>query len=111
MLVDCSLFPGGDPASALKAGRPVEGTQKVLGLRQGSTETAEFATEFLEELVNRGLSATHGIVWVVDGATGMLKALRTLALLTQRLHFSEPRLTFALYDEPSQPEEVNEKCN
>lgn len=57
-------------------GMTEDGTKKILGLRQGSTETAAFCTEFLEDLMGRGLSGKRGILWVVDGGTGMAKALR-----------------------------------
>lgn len=57
-------------------GMTEDGTKKVLGLRQGSTETAAVCAEFLEELMGRGLSGKRGILWVVDGGAGMAKALR-----------------------------------
>lgn len=57
-------------------GMTEDGTKKVLALRQGSTETAATCAEFLEELMSRGLSGKRGILWVVDGAAGMAKALR-----------------------------------
>lgn len=65
----------GDYSVLAAVGLTAGGTKKVLGLRQGSTETAEYCREFLEELRHRGLSAQKGILWVVDGAAGMLKAL------------------------------------
>ena len=57
-------------------GLTANGHKKVLSLRQGCVENAEICTEFLEELKERGLSAAQGILWVVDGGTAMLKALR-----------------------------------
>ena len=57
-------------------GMTENGTKKILGLRQGSTETAAFCTEFLEDLMSRGLSGKGRVLWIVDGGTGMTKALR-----------------------------------
>ena len=66
----------GDYSVLAAIGLTADGTKKVLGLRQGATETADFCAEFLEDLKSRGLSAKQGILWVVDGGAGTLKALR-----------------------------------
>lgn len=52
------------------------GEKRVLGLRQGSTEDATLCREFLEDLRARGLSAKHGILFVVDGGKGIARAIR-----------------------------------
>jgi transposase-like protein len=79
------------------------GNKKVLGLRQGSTENAEICTEFLEELKERGLSAERGILWVVDGGTAMLKALREVFgsdVLIQRCRVHKRRNVIEKLDLP-----------
>lgn len=70
------------------------GTKKILGLRQGTTETADFCREFIEELMDRGLSARQGLLWVIDGGTGMNSALREIfgqSVLIQRCQVHKKR--------------------
>lgn len=68
----------GDYAVLAAVGLTEGGVKKVLGLRQGSTETSDFCREFIEELQGRGLSAHQGLLWVVDGGPGMACALREI---------------------------------
>lgn len=53
-----------------------QGEKKVLGVRQGSTEDTVLCREFLEDLVERGLSAAQGLLFVVDGGKGLSCAIR-----------------------------------
>ena len=43
----------------------------------GSTENATVATALLSDLVDRGLDPEQGIVFVIDGAKALRKAVRT----------------------------------
>lgn len=104
----------GDFSVLAAVGMTESGTKHVLGLRQGTTETTEFCTEFIEELVGRGLSVDRGVLWVVDGGTGMLSALREVfgpEVLIQRCRVHKKRnvldkLTLSDDDKRSVAEEL-----
>jgi putative transposase len=49
-----------------------KGNKHVLGLREGSTESARVVKALLSDLVERGLAADRARLWVIDGG----KALR-----------------------------------
>ena len=49
-----------------------------LGLWEGSTENATVATALLADLVERGLDPEQGILFVIDGAKALRKAIRTV---------------------------------
>lgn len=52
------------------------GTKHVLGIREGTTENATVARELLAELVDRGLPADRPLLFVMDGAKALRKAIR-----------------------------------
>ena len=49
-----------------------------LGLWEGSTENATVATALLSDLVERGLDPEQGILFVLDGAKALRKAIRSV---------------------------------
>jgi putative transposase len=49
-----------------------------LGLWEGSTENATVATALLSDLVDRGLDPEQGILFVIDGAKALRKAIGTV---------------------------------
>jgi hypothetical protein len=49
-----------------------------LGLWEGSTENAAVATALLSGLVERSLDPEQGILFVIDGAKALRKAIRTV---------------------------------
>jgi putative transposase len=55
-----------------------EGVKIPLGLWDGSTENATVATARLSDLVDRGLDPEQGILFVIDGAKALRKAIRTV---------------------------------
>jgi putative transposase len=59
-------------------GITTEGVKIPLGLWDGSTENATVATALLADLVERGLDPEQGIVFVIDGAKALRKAVRTV---------------------------------
>ena len=59
-------------------GITTEGVKIPLGLREGSTENATVATALLSDLVERGLDPEQGILFVIDGAKALRKAIRNL---------------------------------
>jgi putative transposase len=59
-------------------GITTEGVKIPLGLWEGSTENATVATALLSDLVERGLDPDQGILFVIDGAKALRKAIRTV---------------------------------
>ena len=59
-------------------GITTEGVKVPLGLWEGSTENATVATALLSDLVERGLDPEQGILFVVDGAKALRKAIRNV---------------------------------
>ena len=59
-------------------GITTEGVKIPLGLWEGSTENATVATALLADLVERGLDPEQGMLFVLDGAKALRKAIRTV---------------------------------
>jgi transposase-like protein len=59
-------------------GVTTEGVKIPLGLWEGSTENATVATALLSDLVERGLDPTQGILFVIDGAKALRKAINAV---------------------------------
>jgi putative transposase len=59
-------------------GITTEGVKIPLGLWEGSTENATVATALLSDLVERGLDPEQGILFVIDGAKALRKAIRAV---------------------------------
>src|SRR5207244_8624011 len=59
-------------------GITTEGVKVPLGLWEGSTENATVATSLLSDLVERGLDPEQGILFVIDGAKALRKAIRSV---------------------------------
>ncbi|MGZ6798154.1 MAG: IS256 family transposase [Nocardioidaceae bacterium] len=57
-------------------GISTEGIKVPLGLWEGSTENATVARSLLSDLVDRGLDPEQGILFVIDGAKALVKAIR-----------------------------------
>ncbi len=57
-------------------GITTEGVKVPLGLWEGSTENATLARTLLADLVDRGLDPEQGILFVIDGAKALAKAIR-----------------------------------
>lgn len=56
-------------------GITTEGVKIPLGLWEGSTENATVARALLSDLVDRGLDPEQGILFVIDGAKALRKAI------------------------------------
>ena len=59
-------------------GITTDGVKIPLGLWEGSTENATVATALLSDLVSRGLDPEQGILFVIDGAKALRKAIRNV---------------------------------
>lgn len=76
MMIDGIELKGRTNVVAL--GITTEGVKIPLGLWEGSTENATVATALLSDLVDRGLDPEQGILFVIDGAKALRKAIRTV---------------------------------
>ena len=57
-------------------GIDTQGRKHVLGLREGATETAAVAAGLLDDLVARGLPTDRTMLFLVDGAPALRRAIR-----------------------------------
>jgi transposase-like protein len=53
-----------------------DGNKKPLGFWQGSTENHEICEELFKNLEKRGLPLSKRVLWITDGGSGVIKALR-----------------------------------
>jgi putative transposase len=56
----------------------VEGKKHILGIREGATENASVCKELLQDLVDRGLDISKGILVVIDGAKALRSAVKAV---------------------------------
>ena len=59
-------------------GITTDGMKIPLGLWEGSSENATVATALLSDLVERGLDPEQGMLFVIDGAKALRKAIRSV---------------------------------
>ena len=74
MMVDGMELGGRTHVVAL--GITTDGVKIPLGLWEGSTENAAVATALLADLVDRGLDPEQGVLFVLDGAKALRRAIR-----------------------------------
>ncbi len=74
VLLDGKVFQGHCLLIAL--GLDSQGNKHILGLREGSTENACVARALLADLVERGLPTDRAMLFVIDGAKALRKAVR-----------------------------------
>ena len=67
-------------------GITIEGTKIVLGIEQMATENHRPIAQFLERLIARGLRYEDGILFIVDGSKGILKAIEQIFPLCAVIH-------------------------
>ena len=53
-----------------------DGEKRVLGIVQTATENKRVCSAFLREIMERGFSAPHGLLVVLDGSKGLSSAVR-----------------------------------
>jgi transposase-like protein len=74
VLLDGKKFAEDEMVIAL--GITADGRKMVLGFVQTATENARVCGAFLRKLVDRGLSAEEGLLFIIDGAKGLRAAVR-----------------------------------
>ena len=62
-------------------GIDTQGRKHVLGLREGATETAAVSTALLNDLVTRGLPTDRALLFLIDGAAALRRAIDTYGSL------------------------------
>jgi len=67
-------------------GITLEGTKAVLGIEQMATENHRPIAQFLEKLIERGLRYEDGLLFIVDGSKGILKAIEQVFPLCGLIH-------------------------
>lgn len=56
-------------------GITIEGRKIMLGLEQMNAENAKSVVQFFNKLIERGLSYEQGLLFIVDGSKGLIKAI------------------------------------
>ena len=69
---------GGDHLVLTALGIDEGGNKHVLGLYEGATENATVCAALLSDLVARGVKTTRTVLFVVDGAKAIVKAIRAV---------------------------------
>lgn len=67
-----------DDGIVVALGITLAGEKIVLGIEQMSTENHRSVEQFFNKLIERGLRYNQGILFVVDGSKGLLKAIRQI---------------------------------
>jgi transposase-like protein len=73
VMIDGIIFA--DRVVLVTLGIAADGTKYVLGVREGTTENATVARALLRDLVTRGLPDDRPLLFVIDGAGGLRKAI------------------------------------
>jgi transposase-like protein len=63
-------------AFMVSLGIDLEGKKQVLGFWEGATENNEVCKDLFSDLERRGLKLSKKIIWVTDGGSGVIKALK-----------------------------------
>jgi putative transposase len=81
-------------------GIDLNGTKHVLGLREGATENAAACKELLADLTERGLPSERALLFIIDGAKALRKAIAdtfgTRALIQRCREHKKRNVTEAL---------------
>lgn len=56
-------------------GIAIDGRKVMLGLEQMNAENAKSVVQFFNKLIERGLSYEQGLLFIVDGSKGLIKAI------------------------------------
>jgi len=78
-------------------GVTADGAKVPLGVAEGTTENTAVCTRLVADLADRGLDATRGVLFVIDGGKALERAIRSVfgakALIQRcRRHYAEQRV-------------------
>jgi transposase-like protein len=76
VMIDGKAFQ--DHCLLIALGIDADGGKHVLGVREGTTENAQVAKALLSDLVERGLGTERKLLFVIDGAKALRKAIRQM---------------------------------
>jgi putative transposase len=65
-----------DHTCVIAMGVTTDGHKRILGVVEGATENAQMVGDLLANLVERGLQATDRVLFVLDGAKALRKAVK-----------------------------------
>ena len=74
VMIDGKVFQ--DHCVLIALGIAENGEKIVLGMREGTTENAAVARDLLRDVIARGVSTEHRVLFVIDGGKGIHKAVR-----------------------------------
>ena len=86
-----------DHVILLALGVDAQGAKHVLALREGTTENATVCKGLLTDLRQRGLDLDRPVLFIIDGGTGLRKALRetcgAVAVVHRcQVHYADQRI-------------------
>ena len=84
IIIDGKRFA--DDGLMVALGITIDGAKIVLGIEQMATENHRPIAQFLEKLIERGLKFEEGILFIVDGSKGILKAIEQVFPLCAVIH-------------------------
>lgn len=67
-------------------GITAEGDKIVLGIEQMATENSRAIEQFFERLIERGLHYHEGLLFIVDGSKGIIRAIRKIFPFSGVIH-------------------------
>ena len=76
LIVFCDGFDFASHAMVGALGVTADGTKVPLGVVEGSTENATVVRHLITDLRDRGLDASEGIMFVLDGGKALIRAVR-----------------------------------
>ena len=74
VMIDGKVFQ--DHCLLIALGLSSDGAKHVVGLREGVTENTQVVKALLQDLVDRGLRTDRPVLFVIDGAKALRKAIR-----------------------------------
>jgi len=74
MFIDGKRFS--EEGLVIAVGITIEGEKIMLGLSQMNTENHKAVEEFFDNLLSRGLRFEEGLLFIVDGSRGLIKAIK-----------------------------------
>jgi len=75
----CIMIDGIEKACShvmVALGFTTKGSKQILGLREGATENSEVVKDLIQSLIDRGLCTTPHLLFVLDGAKALRKAVK-----------------------------------
>ena len=101
----------GDTTCIVAMGVSIDGTKRILGVRDGASENSTVVVDLLDSLEERGLTLTSRALFVLDGSKALRKAVKSKygdRALVQRCHIHKIHNVLA-YLPPSKHSEARRR--